>query len=79
MVACPVRACPVVACLVQVCLEAACLCLVAGAAFATDLTQPATTPSLMSGDAPQTGGKPDMKAGRRGLTQNPGANPGPAH
>ena len=25
------------------------------------------------------GGKPDMKAGRRGLTQNPGANPGPAH
>ncbi|HKW15579.1 MAG TPA: zinc-dependent metalloprotease [Candidatus Krumholzibacteria bacterium] len=39
----------------------ACLCLVTGAAFATDLTNPATTPSLMSGDAPMTGGKPDMK------------------
>jgi hypothetical protein len=39
----------------------ACLCLVTGAAFATDLTQPAATPEMASGDAPQTGGKPDVK------------------
>lgn len=39
----------------------ACLCLVTGAAFATDLTQPAATPSLTSGDAPKDGGKPEPK------------------
>ena len=37
------------------------LCLVTGAAFATDLTQPAATPSLASGDAPKDGGKPEPK------------------
>ncbi|HET6463877.1 MAG TPA: DUF5117 domain-containing protein, partial [Candidatus Krumholzibacteria bacterium] len=39
----------------------ACLCLVTGAAFATDLANPAATPSLESGDAPKDGAKPDMK------------------
>lgn len=39
----------------------ACLCLVTGAAFATDLTNPAATPSLTSGDAPKDGGKPEPK------------------
>ena len=38
----------------------ACLCLVTGAAFATDLTPPAATPSLTSTDAPKDGGaKPE--------------------
>lgn len=40
---------------------AASLCLVTGAAFATDLTQPAATPSIANGDVPKDGEKPDTK------------------